>query len=261
MYELSKRLFRNPVLNFALATLVALALFFLSEDIIEISYSISSPEVIAEKPDEAPELTFRWKDQLIEEDLKRLKIAVWNSGNTHIDFASISTTNKLRLKVSGNFTVVSQKATSKSRESLGVSTVLENDTDQYILIDLDGDDALEINDGFIISVFYVGEDDPEVILQGRVKGINGGFDKVEWKSIKSSLEGASVKVYLVLALMFFSGVVLYMCSKGYLNDVPVFKNLLYEFIAPLIAIFYIGTSVGLALGIVEVVYHGLTWVD
>lgn len=258
MYQTIKKLFSNPIINFVLATLVALAFFLFSKNTTEVSYAVSTEEIIVSQSKGTPELTFNWKGEAISEELKRLKVAIWNSGNSFIDYSAISKSINFQIKLSGDITAMSQKISSVSRENLNIESAFHSESKEFIDISFHGDDALEINDGIVISIFYVGSETPKVELLGRVKGIKGEFDLVKWGSIKSPIDDSNRKLLYIFGFLLICGFLLII---PYFN-IPVNKKwtLIYKFTAMVSGLIICSLPFVLFIGLANVWYFGVSWV-
>jgi hypothetical protein len=259
MYKFILVLFKNPIINFALAATLALTLFTYSKNTIELSFSFSKPELIAANSTEAPELKFYWKDKPINKDLYRVKVAIWNSGNAFIDFEDISKSYPIKLIVSSENEIISQSIISKSRDNLDVGVVGSRTIDEYsIVVHTEGDDAIEENDGFVVSVFYVGDPKIKLGASGRVKGMSGDFAVVDWSSIQYS---TPYGISIFLAVMFITGSLLVISSKQLFIQNKIAHLVLYRTAMPGIGaslLIIILASIG---GLIVPFYYGLNWIN
>lgn len=238
--------------------LVGFAFFIFSQKITEVSYSISKEEIIVSKPEGTPELTLNWKDEPVLQDLKRLKVAIWNSVNEYIDYAAISQTIGFQIKLSGDHTIMSQKISSISRSNLNIESSFNPSNKDVIDFNFKGDDALEINDGIVILIFYVGEETPKIKLLGRIKGIKEEFKLVNWSSIKSPFsEGTSVILYF-LGFLFICGVVLILPFFNFTESKKAIS--IYKSSSLFMGILLCSVPFIVFITVANVWYFGIPWV-
>lgn len=260
MYEKCKKFLGNPVVAVVLTIIVSLFFYWLANEKQEISYSVSNEEIIASRDSGSPELSFSWKGAPIEKELKRFKIAIWNSGDKYIDKTMFSLSDPLGIKIEeGDFEVLGENISSFSRDSLHIKT--ESATkDRIIHMFIDGDDGLERGDGFVVSVFYIGNIKPKVSLAGRVKGINKNFVEVQWSEIKSSIKSEKrVHIAITLLGIIVGSVLLIASNQMFLNNPPL-KRFIYDFLAFALGLFFLILSISSISSLFKSVIYGLNWV-
>lgn len=251
MYYKIKIFFSNPIIAFLLPTVIAFSLFFYAKKTVEMSYSISKPEIIAKKYSDMPSLKFYWNSKQVNENLYKQKIVLWNSGNTHIDFNDISKTKPLILSIKELNRVVDVFITKKARDNLRVLT--EKDTEnkkynfKYLLND---DDAFEIYEGFETTIFYVGDEKLTINIDGRVKGSSSDkLINIEWSKIKSSIDDKFI-VFIILIILLITGITLILASL---------KNSFFDFFSSFLGVIYVSVTIGILFGLYKPYIYGLYW--
>jgi hypothetical protein len=184
----------------ALASLASFAaMFFLAkgEPAVEPRYAIDWHDVIAESTADVPELTLSWKGRQLS-SLRRVRIGIWNQGTRYLDKPQISRTDPIKIEYPKGIEVLSARFTYTSRPSLELAALVTDEGErQAIIVDIVGDDALESMEGGILSILYTktkgfgpfgdvrgdlfGPALTDFEVTGRIKGSQGGFQRVPWK--------------------------------------------------------------------------------
>ncbi|HMU66603.1 MAG TPA: hypothetical protein PKE57_05645, partial [Cellvibrionaceae bacterium] len=238
----------------------ALIFYLLADKKQDISYSVSNEEIIASPTSASPDLSFIWKGNRINKELKRFKVAVWNSGNTYIDRNMLSTTEKLRIKIEGSDSeILELNISSTSRPSLHIRAEL-NHEEQAVTLSIDGDDGLEQGDGFVVSMIYTGSPKPKATLEGRIKGINKEFTYTNWSEINNGI--AKNKKWAIAIALFFllNATTLLITSTQKLLNKPKLKLFFYDTAGILIGIGLFYSSIALLAMLFTSVYYNLKWV-
>ncbi len=175
---------KHPITSLVIGiigVLLAVLFYFLSLKEIKPRYAVSEPELIAEQTLDTPKLKLLWDDIEIK-DISSAKIAIWNSGWQYLDDSSISNTDPIRVLIPEGVTVLSSSFIQTSRDKLRFKTSIKTSAknEQYILIEIDGDEALEHNDGGVLKILFTGKSTKSFVIDGRIKGSKEGFVKTAW---------------------------------------------------------------------------------
>lgn len=260
MLQKAKDILGNPIFTFVFGIILSIFFYWLAKETQELSYSVSAEEVIAAPKDDSPDLSFTWKGKVVDKELKRIKVAIWNSGSKYIDKSMFSIDNPLTVNIKkNNLEIVGQNISTTSRNSLRVKIINSEDSNT-IQLRIDGDDGLEKSDGFILSVFYIGEEKPKIGLFGRIKGISGNFVKVNWAEINSSLARDS-KILMIGSMTFiFIGVLLLMSSLQIFAGSGIFKFIVYDIFAPSMGLCLLCLGIIQISGLFKTALYGLEWI-
>lgn len=166
-------------------------------------YSVEQSRVIASTP--TNKLKILWNKDTID-NVKTVRIALWNGGDKYIDKKDISTTNPISINADKDCQILEVKAIQKSRESLSTYNNVDNNMHSISII-INGDDALDAQDGLVYQILFSSSRSIKWNLNGRVKNVPGGFKSVEWKEasekgIASDYWFASLNIFTFLANIF-----------------------------------------------------------
>lgn len=177
-------------------------------------YSISNPSLIATS-NGAEDLQIFWKGNQFE-NVKNIKLIIWNNGREYIDTDDFVKSTPIQLINDGNIKILSIEQEHSSRSNiLFSSTITGNDTVSYAIFNLMRDEALEYKDGAIFNILYTDINQGDWHLNGRIKGVPGGFQKVSFSDITKPKKMTSF-YFLGIALLIvicFRIVVLKMKNK------------------------------------------------
>jgi hypothetical protein len=140
-------------------------------------YMVSPAEVIT-KPKRgcASCLGLAWDGKPVD-DIRIVRIALWNSGLKSIDSADFLASDPVRIEPSGKIRFLYAEQSGASREKLRVSLPVDA-ADETVSIGFPVGDALHQNDGVTIRVVYNGSASVEFTVGGRVKEVPGGFSRI-----------------------------------------------------------------------------------
>ncbi len=180
---------KHPITLCALTICVALLLFWLSRSRADPVFVATNPELVAEQTDEAPKLTLYWEGKETK-NVVSVKISLWNRGRLYIDSKAISSTDPIAIIPSEDIRILSSITVRTSRKSLRFKTpiIRASSTNQRdkILVEMEGDEALEKGDGATLRILYEGSEDCTFTVIGRIKGCPRGFRKLRYKKAKNS---------------------------------------------------------------------------
>lgn len=178
---------RSPVIQGILAIIglvLTVAFFIIDESkTVQPLYAIKTPKLIASVKDNNIGLELIWKGIRVD-NVYFSDISIWNGGNDFIDKGRMSKTDPIRITYSKSIQVISAKVNAISRESLKLRTTI-NEKNNNIMIDFEGDDALEKEDGGSISIFYTGSAEPGFEVKGRIKGTPEGFKSANSRKVSN----------------------------------------------------------------------------
>ncbi|MDD5394366.1 MAG: hypothetical protein PHE17_15230 [Thiothrix sp.] len=196
---------KSPVIQGILAIIglvLSVAFFIVDEPkIVQPLYAVKTPKLIASVKDNDLGLELIWKGVRVD-NVYFSDISIWNGGSEFIDKGRMSKTDPIRITFSKDIQVISAKVNAVSRGSLKLKTIIDEENNN-ILIDFEGDDALEKEDGGSISVFYTGSAEPSFDVKGRIKGVPEGFKSAS--SIKVNLAQVVLNSLFFLISLFVLG--------------------------------------------------------
>lgn len=178
--------FGNPVINLVIATLLGIVgtwFFYMLIEAKEIKprYAVSREELIAEQILDTDDLKLLWNGVEIE-NVKSVKIGIWNSGRQYLSQDEISDDYPIRVKIPPGVQVLYSKFIYTTRPTLQFSTSFfpSGEDRQFIQINFDNDEAVERYDGGILKILYTGEPKDDFSVTGRIFGSKTGFIETGW---------------------------------------------------------------------------------
>lgn len=216
----------------------------------ELSYSISPIEKLTNFSSLKSNLKIFWNDKIIDKDLKKVNILVWNSGNEFIDFKDFSKDIKFKIDLPNNIELIDFEIIKKSRDTLDFFVSYDIDKRQIIFDFSKKDDAFEENEGFKLSLLYIGGDDTEFNFNGRIKGISKKFNNVDWNKTTFPMD-ITLFVLILFTSVTFIIIILLIITRNYLT----------LFLGFICASMYFGLSFGLLHGFWGYFFYNLEWMN
>lgn len=262
MYPKVIAFLKNPIISLIVAIVLGYIYHLLALEKYELSYSVSNEEIIATTQPGSPELTINWNETPVKDEIKRFKVAIWNSGEKYIDHSQFSKTTPLQMELlSPNNKIFAKNISSTSRASLKIE--LDNKSEAGIsIIKIAGDDGLEPGDGFVISVFYTGKKKPEIELSGRIKEVKNSFTKVQWNEIQDNW-GKNKTVVLLLGIILFATCLVlfyFLADAAPKNRAEKLLKNAFHLLAFLILLLYLVITIGLISSFFSQGINGIDWI-
>jgi hypothetical protein len=171
---------KHPIVGLVIGIAISIALYFLSLNEMQPSYAVSEPVAIATKQTGVDELRILYKEVEVQAAYRK-RIVLWNAGRKAIEKSSISTDQPICVRLGSDMLLLSQRVSQTSRPNLLVLTrTLTDDQGMCIALEIQGDEAFEVNDGVVIDLFYASPNDPSITVSGRIKGVKEGFAQLNW---------------------------------------------------------------------------------
>lgn len=240
---------KHPITSLAIGILLTLLFYNLQIKEIEPRFSISEPELLAKQILGEPNLKLFWGDEEIQ-DISSVKIAFWNSGRQYLDESSISKTEPIRISIPQGVTVLYSDVILTSRNELKFKTSLQtsSNNEQFILIEIEGDEALEYKDGAVIKVLFTGSPKTNFFIKGRIKGSVEGFVETPWaQGITTDI------IFLILAIVIMPLSSLWLIRVGIIR----FQLGVYNKLNPPKFVGIIELGIG-SLVLIYLIYFGFT---
>jgi len=226
----------------------------------ELSYSVSPEEVITPKTEETSSLSYWWGADKINADIKRIKIAIYNNGNTFIDKSKISSDNPIKITIpSGTYRILGQNITKISQKDLKITTDMA-DNSNVIKVTILNDDGFEENNGLIVSLFYTGDNTPKPIVTGRIKGSHDITEK-NWNDIHRINTDVLWIALLVIFVLFIPGALLLITANEKLKGGKISKYLIYDLSGNVVGGLLMALGITLILSTLTPYIHNLHWIN
>lgn len=205
-----KKLIANPLFQgFTGITSILVGIwFYYAAQIHQIpAYLLSESQLIASSP--INRLKIYW-DSIPLPNVKVVRIAVINAGNTYIDKANFSKTYPITIEATEKVKILDVQVVRKSRSTLTFSThVRDTLSSSAVVLDIAGDDGLEGGDGALFEIVYTSEVDASWFVTGRVKNVPSGFVNSGYAIVSPEIAEAkkyeSLKVKVIAILLISLG--------------------------------------------------------
>lgn len=199
---------RSPIFSVSIGIiglLLSLFFYYSSQNKIEPKYQVSGEHYLIRVSSQlvmnANDLKILWKGDEIEEAYYS-KIAFWNNGLDYIGKERLSESDPLRISYSENIEVIGASLLGQSRDELEILLKVDR-KDKNIYINYEENEALEKNDGGVVFIIYTGLGNPELKLEGRVKGSSSGFEKTINLNNSYKRNNIYFEYFLILIFSFF----------------------------------------------------------
>lgn len=183
MKKISK-VIRNPIFGLFFGIIISYIFYILQKDSIEITSAISSTDNIT-KTNISSKLKFYY-DTMLVENVKSIKISIWNSGTKYIDKTDISKTYPLCFIPSDSIRILEIRTIKRTRNNLNViPTAYFDSTNKknQIKLEIFGDDGFEKYDGLTFYILYSSRKEILWNVDGRIKGFSRKIDIEKWDDI------------------------------------------------------------------------------
>lgn len=255
---------KNPLITAISSILITIVFgylfYYLALNKTELSYSVSPEEVITPKTEETSSLSYWWGADKINSDIKRIKIAIYNDGNTFIDNSKISSDNPIKIIIPpGTYKILGQNITKISQKGLKITTDMAENS-SVIKVTILNDDGFEENNGLIVSLFYTGDNTPNPIVTGRIKGSRDITEK-NWSDIHRVNTGDLWIYLMVIFVLFISGALLLITTNEKLKDSKLLKYLIYDFSGNIVGGLLMALGITFILSTLTPYIHNLSWIN
>ncbi|MFA8434034.1 MAG: hypothetical protein ACEPOZ_05915 [Marinifilaceae bacterium] len=192
---------RSPYLALFVTIFLGVGAFVYIPHNKEPSYNITSPITVLDNQNLDSDFKFFWKETELN-NISQIDLTIWNDGDEFIDYSDFVKSSPIKLQCVGKVNIHNVRIIERSRSEIAVSTkIIENDSMQYILFYLKGEEALEYLDGFKAKITYSTQEEIDWLLEGRVKGAKNGYGFEEIPLTKESSSPVSIYVSIFLFLI------------------------------------------------------------
>jgi hypothetical protein len=142
-------------------------------------YTVSNPNLIAQTIQGENNLKITWNGENIN-NVASVTVAIWNKGRQYIDKSDISTDDPIQVVPSDhNSKILAVYVLKTSRPNLNFDTNINSNKSgyDYVIINIEGDEALEYMDGLVLHILYTGSINNTWDVTGRIKGVPNGIVK------------------------------------------------------------------------------------
>lgn len=202
--ESISKVFKSPIAQIIIAIFIGWFFFYIGQKEAKPSYAVEDYQVFADLQEDVPELKLLWNDKPID-NFYGGRVAIWNAGNNYIDSSRLISSDPIRIVIPSSIELLNFYISDRSRHDLNVTVAKsEFEGSEVLQISLNGQDALEPNEGFAVKMYFTSNKPELISVDGRIKGIPEGFTRLEWKQEFSTKNlHWSIWLLLVFAVLSF----------------------------------------------------------
>lgn len=194
---------KHPVTALVFGFLVATFFHIINISKIEPQYTISQPEEIISPILKDSDLKIIWKDKEIQK-LVSVKVAFWNAGKQYFKNDDIVPEKPITIVPSFNnickkIRIVDTDIVQTSRDGLNFNYEVINE--QYIKLEIDGGEAVEQDDGFVMRILYEGLDSCGFEIMGRIYSTE--IKKFDWNNVVRNDKKISFQIQIFVICVIF----------------------------------------------------------
>ena len=171
----------HPVGVLVITIALAVLFFLASRSTIDPRYNASKPKLLAQAGQATEKLTLLWDAKEVP-NVFAVDVAMWNAGSKYLDQDMICDTAPIQIVPSADIRILQATVARTSRAGLRFATRILRDgaaEKSVVEINIEGDEALEKNDGGVFRIFFTGSEECEMSVVGRIKSCPRGFRRVK----------------------------------------------------------------------------------
>lgn len=175
------KIVKNPITQIVIAIFIGWFFYSIGQKEAIPSYAVEDYQVFADLQEDVPELKLLWNNKPIN-NFYGGRVAIWNSGNNYIDSSRLNSADPIRIVIPDSIELLNFYISDRSRPDLDVTATKKNfGGSEVIEISLNGQEALEPNEGVAVKMYFTSDKPGSFTVDGRVKGIPEGVQLLDWK--------------------------------------------------------------------------------
>lgn len=175
------------------------------------AFAVEDYSVFAEFKEDIPELKLFWDGSEVK-NLYSTRVAIWNAGDKYLTTDRVKSKDPISIRVPPGTTVLGYSVSDKSRDDLDIfiEKILD-ENDQLITLRFGDGDALEVDDGVAVRMFFTSAGDGVGFsVTGGVMGFPQGLSEMDWEN---ELSKKPVSWFVLIALGALLVVLVIRCCK------------------------------------------------